>query len=261
MKIFQNGSGSSFQTIERQKVGLDFLLKPFYFVLAMWFVFWLDSRFMLDLYEYGVFPRRPSGLVGVFASPLLHGSLTHLSNNTFPILALGAGLYYFYPKIAFKVFAISWLSSGLAVWLIGRESFHIGASGLIYALAGFIFLSGILRRLPNLLALSLLVVFLYGSLVWGVFPVQENISWEGHLAGAFSGFALAIAYRKRGPRRRKFSWEWQDEIEEADYKMVEKEETEILEEKFGKEYWKNDTENRKPIRYYYRPKNGSENVE
>lgn len=193
-----------------------YILWPFYFVLAIWVIFWADSRFMLNLYHLGVMPGKVTGIFGVVTSPLIHGSLMHLVNNTFPILALGAGLFYFYPRIAWKVIAISWISSGILTWLIGRESYHIGASGLIYALAGFIFLCGILRKQPRLLALSLLVVFFYGSLVWGVLPIEEAISWEAHLGGALSGFALAVVYRKSPPReyRKKYSWELQDEEDE-----------------------------------------------
>ncbi|MDZ7846385.1 MAG: rhomboid family intramembrane serine protease [Owenweeksia sp.] len=194
--------------------GLSFVLKPFLFVVLMWVVFYLDQRFYLDLYQFGILPRQFGGLNGVIASPLIHGSLMHLANNTLPILALGMGLFYFYPRIAVVVIIVSWLSSGLAVWLIGRESYHIGASGLIYALAGFIFLSGLLRRQANLLALSLLVVFLYGGMVWGILPIEEKVSWEAHLAGGISGFALAVYFRKIGPSRRKYSWEL-EETEDA----------------------------------------------
>ncbi len=200
--------------VQENTTGLGFLIKPFYFILLIWVVFWLDQRFMLGLYRFGILPRHIEGIIGVVTTPLLHGSMAHLANNTLPLLALGAGLFYFYPRIASRVVLISWLSSGLAVWLIGRESFHIGASGLIYALAGFIFLSGILRRQPNLLALSLLVVFLYGGLIWGILPIEETVSWEAHLAGAFSGFALAVNYRRFGPVQKKYSWDLEEEEED-----------------------------------------------
>ncbi len=198
-------------TPERQE-GLGFLVWPFYFIILLWLVFWLDSRYMLGLYHFGILPRNLFGLVGVFASPLIHGSLAHLSNNTLPLLVLGAGLYYFYPRIAGIVVISSWLLSGLLVWFIGRENYHIGASGLIYALAAFIFLSGLLRKQPNLLALSLLVVFLYGSLVWGIFPVEESVSWEAHLSGGISGLLLAIRYRNTGPATKKYSWDNDEEV-------------------------------------------------
>ncbi|WP_417601483.1 rhomboid family intramembrane serine protease [Owenweeksia hongkongensis] len=229
--------------------GRSYMLWPFYFVLLLWVVFWADSRFMLDLYHLGVLPGSAAGMFGIFTSPLIHGSLMHLVNNTFPILALGAGLFYFYPRIAWKVIIVSWLASGLMTWLIGRESYHIGASGLIYALAGFIFLCGILRKQANLLALSLLVVFFYGSLVWGVLPIEDTVSWEAHLGGAFAGFGLAIYYRKSPPRSKKYSWELvEEEVEEAESH------DNIPEEIWNREAWEEYSGSNHGIRYIYRTK-------
>ena len=237
------------EPLQPHQRGLGFVLKPFLFVIFIWFVFWLDQRFMLDLYRLGILPRHFDGLMGVVTSPVLHGSLMHLTNNTLPILALGMGLFFFYPRIATTVVLISWLSSGLAVWIIGRESYHIGASGLIYALAGFIFLSGILRRQANLLALSLLVVFLYGSLIWGILPLRNNVSWEAHLAGGVSGLALALYFRKIGPVRRKYSWEEEEE---------EPEESSTTEMPAAhRELWEDYAKSNHGIRYIYRSKEGS----
>ena len=238
--------------VQENTVGLGFIIKPFYFVLLIWMIFWLDQRYMLDLYRFGIFPRHLDGMVGIFATPLVHGSLGHLANNTLPVLALGAGLYYFYPKIATRVVLISWLSSGLAVWLIGRESFHIGASGLVYSLAGFIFLSGLLRRQPQLLALSLLVVFLYGGMIWGVLPIEEAVSWEAHLAGAFSGFALAINYRRFGPTQKKYSWELEPEEEDEVFITI-NDDLESAERKED-DTWKNYSTEHPFVIYHYKSK-------
>lgn len=237
---------------QQGKGGSNYILWPFYFVMLIWFIFWIDSRFMLNLYHLGVLPGEMQGVFGIVTSPLIHGSLMHLVNNTFPILALGAGLFYFYPRIAWKVIAISWISSGVLTWLIGRESsYHIGASGIIYALAGFIFLCGILRKQPRLLALSLLVVFFYGSLVWGVLPIEDTISWEAHLGGAISGFALAVVYRKSPPRefRKKYSWELEEEENNLD-------DTEIMDtsEPPNIEAWEDYSGSNHGIRYIYKTK-------
>ena len=246
--------GSAYdEPIDQESVGLSFLLKPFYLVLSIWIIFWLDQKFALDLFKFGIYPRSLTGFLGILFTPLIHGNLAHLSNNTLPILVLGGSLYYFYPRIAGKVVLISWLVSGFVVWLIGRDSYHIGASGLIYALAGFIFLSGILRRQPQLLALSLLVVFLYGSLVWGVLPIEETVSWEAHLAGGVSGLTLALVYRDVGPRRKLYSWD----LEEAEDIEVE---DEFVEETINGEENQNDangffTTDTTNIRYIYKPKN------
>lgn len=227
--------------------GLQFIAKPLLFILLLWIVFWADSSFMLGLYEYGILPRHPEGLLGILSSPFIHGSLTHLSNNSIPLLMLGMGLFYFYPRIAGIVILVSWLLSGLIVWVIGRENYHIGASGLIYSWAAFIFLSGLLRRQPQLLALSLLVVFLYGSLVWGVFPLKDGVSWEAHLAGGISGFLLAIRYRKMGPRPRRYSWEEPDMEEPLELEEGEDEPTDA---------WQTYSESRHGIHYVYRERKG-----
>lgn len=200
---------------EREK-GTGFFVKPFLFVVFLWIVFWADYRYDWELYHLGVYPRTFKGLIGIILSPIIHGSLAHLSSNSIPIFALGAALFFFYPKEALKIILYSWVFSGILTWVIARSNYHIGASGLIYALASFIFLAGILRKHTNLLALSLLIAFLYGSLVWGVIPHDEHISWEAHLTGAVCGFLLAIVYRKVGPARKKYSWDLEEIEEEED---------------------------------------------
>ena len=242
-----------YEPVSQSRRDLGFVLKPFLFVVLIWFVFWLDQRFMLDLYRFGILPRHFDGLLGVITSPLLHGSLMHLTNNTLPILALGMGLFYFYPRIAFTVVIITWLSSGLGVWFIGRESYHIGASSVIYALAAFIFLSGVLRRQGNLLALSLLVVFLYGGLVWGVFPMKENISWEAHLAGGISGFVLAVFYRHEGPVKRRYSWDEEPDEQEDKTDLTSSQDIEEA-SRTQKEAWEEYAKSMHGIRYIYRKK-------
>ena len=193
----------------------------------MWLVFYVDEKQMLDLYRYGLLPKNSFGLIGIVTSPFLHGSLSHLVSNTFPIIFLGSGIAYFYPKVFSRVFIIGWLASGLMVWFFGRETYHIGASGLVYALAFFIFFSGLLRGHPQLIALSLLVAFLYGSLVWGMLPIEEHISWESHLFGGITGIATALIFKNANPthlashfwKRDKDVWDLEEEkrLEEMDY--------------------------------------------
>ncbi|MCK4920530.1 MAG: rhomboid family intramembrane serine protease, partial [Bacteroidales bacterium] len=120
-------------------------------------------------------------------------------DNSIPVFFLSLALFYFYREVSYQVFFLSYLSTGLLVWLVGREAYHIGASGIIYSLAAFLFVSGILRKNRNLLAISLLVTFLYGSMIWGLLPYDYKISWESHLMGAITGVALAFIYRKYGP--------------------------------------------------------------
>jgi len=150
----------------------------------------------------------------VITSAFVHGDLKHLISNSLPLLVLGAGLFYFYRTLAWRVFFGVYLLGGFWLWLGGRESYHIGASGLVYGLTTFLFFSGVLRRDIRLMALSLLVVFLYGGMVWGIFPLFIGISWEAHLFGAFAGVLFAFVYRKEGPQRKIF--EWENEMEDDD---------------------------------------------
>ncbi|MEA1877288.1 MAG: rhomboid family intramembrane serine protease [Bacteroidota bacterium] len=187
---------------------------PMIFIIVIWLIFILDLSLDLDLFYWGLYPRKLSGLWGILFSPLLHGSLKHIIANTIPVFVLSTGLFYFYRDLAFRVLVLSYLATGILVWCFGRPSYHIGASGLIYALAGFLFFSGVLRKHVGLMAISLIIVFQYGSLVWGIFPLEEKVSWEGHLMGLISGFILAVFYRHKGPQLDKFPWELEDEAED-----------------------------------------------
>ncbi len=176
----------------------DSFFISFLFVAVMVAILSFENLFNLDFGVYGVYPRTLSGMKGIFLSPFIHGDATHLFNNSIPLLVLGTLLFYFYRKISWEVSTIIWLASGLWLWIIGRPSYHIGASSFVYGLAAFLFFSGLIRRNASLLTISLLVVFLYGSLIWGIFPIEEHISWEGHLAGAIAGTVTAWFYRQHG---------------------------------------------------------------
>ncbi|MCK0160645.1 rhomboid family intramembrane serine protease [Allomuricauda sp. F6463D] len=192
------------------------LLAPLLAVLSIWTVFWIEIQFSVNLNDYGIYPRRLSGLKGVLFSPFIHGSLSHLYNNTIPLAVLMAFLVYFYRSAALKVLLLGTLVSGLLTWAIARPSYHIGASGVIYLLASFIFFKGVLAKNYRLVALSLVVVFIYGSMIWYIFPVKDGISWEGHLAGFLTGLVLAFVTRVRVPEVRKYDWELEDYNEDND---------------------------------------------
>ncbi|MEL6918352.1 MAG: rhomboid family intramembrane serine protease [Bacteroidota bacterium] len=192
------------------------ILIPFIMVLLIWTVFWAEIRFQINLNQYGIYPRTWSGLRGVIFSPFIHGSVEHLYNNTIPIAILTSALLYFYKEISFKVLFWGVLVSGFLTWCIGRESYHIGISGLIYVLASFIFFKGIFTKHYRLVALSLFVVFVYGSLLWYIFPVEDGISWEGHLSGFLTGLLFAWMLKARLPDVRKYDWEKEDYNEEED---------------------------------------------
>lgn len=172
------------------------ILLPILFVLVLWLVFWYELKFNHSLSHFGIYPREVFGLKGIFFSPFLHGDLEHLANNSVALLVLLPLLRYFYKEQTFVVLLLGVLFSGLGTWLLGRPSYHIGASGLIYALVSFIFFKGIFTKYYRLVALSFMIVILYGGSVWYMFPnVKEGISWEGHFAGFFVGLALALVLK------------------------------------------------------------------
>ena len=185
------------------------LALPLFFVLLLWFVYWLEIRFDYDFVENGIYPRTLNGLQGVLFSPFIHSDLEHLYNNSIPLLILLAALQFFYPKQTIGVLGFGILLSGSITWLIGRSSFHIGASGLIYVLFSFIFFKGLLTKYFRLIALSLTVIMIYGGMVWYVFPkVDEAISWEGHLGGFITGCILAVMY-KTEEYKKVYKYEWE----------------------------------------------------
>lgn len=189
---------------------------PFIVVLLLWAVFLVELAGDYDFGFLGVYPLRWSGLPGILTAPFVHGDFSHLLANSVPLIVLGSALFFFYKDLAIKILALIWVITGIWVWVVARPAYHIGASGIVYGLAMFLFASGIIRKHTGLMAVALVVVFLYGSLVWGIFPEffpERNISWESHLAGLLTGLILAFFFRKEGPQRRKYQWELEEEEE------------------------------------------------
>lgn len=189
---------------------------PITFVLLIWLVFWFEVRFGFRFNEFGIYPKTLKGLRGVIFSPFIHGSLSHLYHNTIPLFVLSMALFYFYRTIAWKVIVYGILISGFLTWCIGRPANHIGASGLIYVLMSFILFKGIFAKHFRLIALSLVVIFIYGSMIWYVFPVKKEISWEGHLAGLITGLLFAFVFIKSITKPKKYLWEQDDYNEDDD---------------------------------------------
>ena len=200
---------------------------PALFIFVLFVVEWIEYSCGMRFAKYGVLPRTIEGLKGVFLSPFIHSDWKHLTNNALPLFVLTATLGFFYKGIAKEVFLWSWLTSGLWLWAIGRPNFHIGASGLLYALASFLFFSGFIRKHTKLMSLSMVVVFLYGGMVWGIFPMKKHISWEGHLAGALAGLILAYWFKDNGPSRQIYQYEIDEALEDQEktftYEYKEKE--------------------------------------
>ncbi len=184
--------------------------------LLMILSFILESGMNWDFHSAGIFPRKISSIWGVISIIFVHADWGHLINNVISFVALSGMLYIAYRTIATKVLLISWLFSGIILWVIGRENWHIGASGLIYALAFFLFFSGIIRKHIPLIAISLVVAFIYGNMVWHIIPwqVHDPISWEGHLSGGIVGLFLSIWLRNEGPQKPEI--EWKEDIDDTD---------------------------------------------
>ena len=207
----------------KHKSGIDFyILFPFLLVLFLWIIFFLDTHFRLHLIDYGVKARSFNGLPGIVLHFFIHGNFNHILSNTLSFLVLSLLLFHSYRSIAFYVFFSSWISTGTFLWLFGRavehgnSVVHIGASGVIFGLFGFLLVSGLIRNNKRLMAITALVIFLYGYMIWGIFPLERQISWDGHLCGWMSGIFLAILFRKKGSKPDEFpllSEELEDELD------------------------------------------------
>ncbi len=194
----------------------DVLIYPLGLVLLIWIVYWFEIKFNMNFTSYGIYPQKIEGLKGILFSTFIHSGIKHLFNNSIPLLLLSMALFYFYREISKPVILYGILITGLLTWIIGRPSYHIGASGLVYVLASFLFFKGIFSKYYRLVALSLSVVFVYGSLVWGLFPGKTGMSWEGHLSGFLVGLILALVYRTKIITKPKYDWEREDYEEDND---------------------------------------------
>lgn len=173
-------------------------LIPTIYVVGIWVLYFVEIKFGFNFNKFGVYPRDLLGLRGVVFTHFIHSDTSHLFNNSIPLFVLLASLYSFYNQVALKVLIYGGLCTGLLTWCIARENYHIGASGIVYLLFSFVFFSGIIRKNYRLVALSLIIIFLYGSIIWYVLPIKESMSWEGHLSGFIMGLILAFIYKNKG---------------------------------------------------------------
>ncbi len=197
----------------------DVIVYPLLILLLMVIVFWVESQFNYNFNYLGIYPRKFEGLRGILFGPFIHGDRKHLFNNSIPLLVLTTALFYFYRPIRWKVLIYGVLLTGLLTWFIGRPSHHIGVSGVIYMLTSFLMFRGIFSKQYQLTALSFAVIFIYGGLIWYVFPVEEKISWEGHLSGFVVGILFAIVFNKETLKNNKYAWEKENYKPEDDLFM------------------------------------------
>jgi len=202
------------------------------FVIVLWLVKIFEEYTLIDLTVLGVYPRKLSGLIGIITSPLIHSNFSHLISNSIPLLVLMIFLFYAYTNSSFKVFFSVYFLSNVLVWVFAREAYHIGASGIVYGLVTFLFFVGVFRRDTKSIGLSLLVIFMYGGLVWGILPTDPAISFEAHLSGAIVGLVAALVWRNADPLPEKYEWEYEndDDDDDVDMEEFEKEERIILKE-------------------------------
>ncbi len=189
---------------EQFKFNKTIVTIPLLFIFIIWFVYWIEIKFGFNFNRLGIYPRSFKGIRGVFLSHFIHSDTKHLFNNSVPLAVLLMSLFYFYRTVSIKVLLYGSLLTGLSTWCIGREAYHFGASGIVYLLFSFIFFSGIFKKHYRLVAMSLIVIFLYGSMIWYLFPIEKGISWEGHLSGFIIGLYFAYYYRKVGVIKEEF---------------------------------------------------------
>jgi membrane associated rhomboid family serine protease len=220
LKSLRTKSSSNAVSIKADRAKIvDALLYSAFLLVICWTVFILDEYLGYQLKQYGLKPRVPEGIRGIFTIHFLHGDLEHIVQNSLALFVLNSFVFYFYRSIALSVFATVFFFSPALLWFAGRDGNHIGASVLIYAEFAFLFVSGLIRRNPLLLRVALVVVLYYGSLVWYVFPVDKKISWEGHACGFFVGILAALWWRNKGPQRKMFRHEIEPEMTDEEYAL------------------------------------------
>lgn len=182
-------------------------------LVILWVIHFLLWITHLDKTLLANVPRNLLGLIGIVTSPLVHDDIYHITANSGPFWMFFAATLYFYRKVALRAIIGIWLLSGGMVWGFAHEGAHIGASGVVYGMGAFVFFSGVFRWDVRSISLSLLIVLIYGGMVWGILPLKQGVSWESHLFGLFSGVGMAWLFRKvdRVQRRR---YAWEDEPDE-----------------------------------------------
>lgn len=186
--------------------------------LLIFIFFILEKGLDLNFNKAGIYPRKIEYLWTIFSHIFVHANWSHLFNNIISLEVLGCFLFYFYRPGNFTIYVFLWVCSGLILWIIGRENRHIGVSGLIYAIASFLFISGLIHRHIPLIAIALIVTLFYGNIIWHIFPWQANdpVSWEGHLSGLISGVFASIIFRKSGPQKPEVIWDENDDDDDDD---------------------------------------------
>ncbi|MGB0137074.1 MAG: rhomboid family intramembrane serine protease [Flavobacteriales bacterium] len=240
----------------------DALLITTAFLLVCWALWLFQTQLGYPINRWGLRPRDPRGLVGIGTMHFLHNTrdITHILNNTLSFTVLNTMLFYFYRKVGWKVLLWTMFAGAALLWLWGRPSNHIGASLVIFGIAGFLFFSGIFRTDQQSMRISLLTAFWYGGIVWGIFPIDPTKSWEGHASGLAIGILMALLLRKQGPQRKKYQWEIDEELEAEEDERLGISDAEILEEYTSppESHHTSDQSDEVPVHYVITPKKKTE---
>ena len=184
----------------------DIITVPLLYIVLIWFIYWIEIYFGFNFNSYGVFPRALDGIPGIFFTHVIHSDTNHLINNSIPLFVLTSSLFLFYKDIAWKVLMYGAILTGFLTWMIARPAYHIGASGVVYLLFSFISFSGIIRKHYRLVAIAMVIIFLYGSMVWYILPIKEGMSWEGHLSGFLIGLTMAFTFKSKGLVKKEYEF-------------------------------------------------------
>lgn len=167
-----------------------------YLIAFLWIIHLLSYFFPIN--QHGIIPRETSGLMGIIFAPFLHYDFPHLSTNSVSLFILGMFLITMEHGRSYWIVIAIIILGGLGTWFIGRPgTVHIGASGVIYGILGFLITRGLFRRDFKTLLISIVVFFLYCGMIFGVLPVNFHTSWESHLCGFLSGILLASTYKRK----------------------------------------------------------------
>jgi membrane associated rhomboid family serine protease len=175
-------------------------------VSILWLVKYVEITTDTELYYLGIFPKTAMGLRGIITSHFIHSDWDHLRSNSISLLIVLPLMFYFYGRSTFAIVTLIALMNGIWVWSFARDSYHIGASGVIYGLVFFLFFAGVFSGSRSMKFISLLMVFVFGGILWGMLPFPNGVSWESHLMGGLAGIVCAFYFRKLGPQKEKYEW-------------------------------------------------------
>ena len=168
---------------------------PTVVVALMWIVKIIEVVNGSKFTRWGVFPRDWDGFIGIITAPFVHSDWQHLMSNSLPMFMLLGMLMVFYKRVAIPSVVIITLFTGFTVWLFARESYHVGASGVVYGLVSFLAWTGVFRRNLKSIILALVILVMYGGYFHGIVPNKEGVSWESHLFGGLAGIFTAFLFK------------------------------------------------------------------